>query len=358
MNTIYSATMIPMQVRTRVDVFEEIFLYFLALGTLVGIVVISYVLYNAYKYRDTGERKGDENLPSVGELPTGGKGGKKLFVSFGLSAIIVISLVIWTYGMLLYVEDGPDQGPEEAIEIDVEGWAFGWDFYYENGVETSELVIPADEPIWIEVTSRDVWHTFGISDLRVKADAIPGEVDETWFMAEETGDYTAECFELCGQGHSGMNADVRVVSQDEYDQWMDEQLTLEITLEDGNEEPVTEGFELTLEHQNNSEFEEDLSFTYTADSEEFENGTLNITDIEQGGPYDVTITPQDGQFEEVEDTISFDGPTSETFTLESPEGDDGDESDGGNGDEESDEGTTGDSETDDGNETDDGGDGE
>ncbi|RQG91367.1 cytochrome c oxidase subunit II [Natrarchaeobius halalkaliphilus] len=318
-----------MQVQTRVDVFEDIFLVFLALGTLVGVVVVAYTLYNAYKYRDSGEPSDDDDLPTLGELPTGGKGGKKLFVSFGLSAIIVISLVVWTYGMLLYVEDGPDDNPtEDAIEVDVEAWAFDWGFEYENGVETTSfdegMVIPADTPIWIEVTSTDVWHTFGISDLRVKADAIPGETEQTWFMADEPGDYLLECFELCGAGHSGMTSDVTVMAEDDFDQWLDDQLTLTIALEDDQEEPepVTDGFELLIEHQENDEFEQDLSAALGPD--DFEDGTVEITDFDQGGSYDVVITPTDGEFEEIEDTIDFTGPTDETYTLEDPDADDED----------------------------------
>ncbi|WP_394324887.1 cytochrome c oxidase subunit II [Halopiger djelfimassiliensis] len=316
----------PLQ-QTRVDVFEEIFLVFLALGTLVGVVVITYTLYNAYKYRDHGDRKADEDLPTLGELPTGGQGGKKLFLSFGLSAIIVISLVVWTYGMLLYVEDGPAESPEDGLEVEVEGWAFGWNFNYENGVETDSLgeglVVPADTPIWVETTSLDVWHSFGIPDLRVKADAIPGEYDETWFVADEPGNHTAQCYELCGPGHSGMTSDVTVLEQEQFEEWMDEQLTMTITLEDENGERVTDGFELSLDHQNNDQFDEDLSFTYTDD--EFENGSITIGDIEQGGSYNVTITPTDGQFEETEDTIDFTGPVDETYELASSGGDDTDD---------------------------------
>ncbi|RQH00435.1 cytochrome c oxidase subunit II [Natrarchaeobius oligotrophus] len=324
-----------MQVQTRVDVFESIFLVFLGLGTLVGVVVVAYTLYNAYKYRDSGDTSDDEDLPTLGELPTGGKGGKKLFVSFGLSAIIVISLVVWTYGMLLYVEDGPEDNPEDAMEIDVEAWAFDWGFTYENGVETDSfgegMVIPADTPIWIEVTSTDVWHTFGISDLRVKADAIPGEVDETWFVAEEEDEYLLECFELCGPGHSGMTSDVIVLGEDEFDQWMDDQLTLTITLEDEDEEPVTDGFELTIEHQENDEFDQDLSAELGP--EDFEDGTVELGDFEQGGPYDVVISPTDDEFEEIEDTIDFTGPTDETYTLEDPDADDDNDNDDGGDDE-------------------------
>ncbi len=312
MNTLYSALIAPMQ-RTRVDVFENIFLVFLGLGTLVGIVVVAYVLYNAYKYRDTGEPAGDdEDLPSVGELPTGGKGGKKLFLSFGISAIIVISLVIWTYGMLLYVEDPGGDDTQESLEVEVTGESFAWYFEYENGIEsTSTLRVPAEERIWLEVTSGDVWHAFGISDQRVKADAIPGEYDETWFEAEEPGQSEIECFELCGEYHTSMVGTLEVMEQDEFDQWMDEQLTMQFTMVDGNESRVTEGYEMTLEHQENDSVEDR---TYTAD--EFDNGSIEITDIEQAGQYNVTIESTDGQFETVEEQFDMTGPVDETYTLE------------------------------------------
>ncbi len=316
---------------TRVDVFEDIFLVFLALGTLVGIIVVSYTLYNAYKYRDTEDRTDDENLPALGELPTGGGSGKKLFVSFILSAIVVIALIVWTYGMLLYVEDGPDELDEDAIEVDVQGATFSWSYEYDNGLEPNQLVVPADEPVQISVTSIDVWHTFGITQERVKADAIPGETDETWFIAEEPGEYenAIECFELCGAGHSAMDDDLRVLDdQEAYEDWVDEQFTLDITLEDEDEEPVAEGIdELTVEHQ-----EED-GHDYAYDGDEFENGSITINEIDQGGDYDVEITPEDDEFEPIEETISFTGPTDETFTIEPPE----DEEDDGDEDEENDE---------------------
>ena len=226
-NTIYAELSIPLQ-QTRVDVFGEIFLVFLALGTLVGVVVVAYIMYNAYKYRDVeADETDDVDRPTLGELPVGGQGGKKLFLSFGLSAIIVVSLIIWTYGMLLYVEDGPDQlEGDDHVEIDVEAFAFGFQYDYgDDDISMSnDLIIPADEPVEVHVTSTDVWHTFGISQERVKADAIPGEEDTTWFVAEETGVFenAVECFELCGDGHSAMQHDLTVIDGDLYHAIVDE----------------------------------------------------------------------------------------------------------------------------------------
>ncbi|GAB3410274.1 hypothetical protein GCM10027435_00730 [Haloparvum alkalitolerans] len=225
--------------RAQSAVFDEIFFVFLALGTLVGTIVVSYTLYNAYKYRDDGSDPGEKfDPPVLGELPTGqgGPKAKKLFLSFGLSAIVVISLVVYAYGLLLYVEEGPATDVEEDIEITVEGYQFGWEFQYpDEGVTTQNtLRVPQDKVVQLRVTSRDVWHNFGVSELRIKSDAIPGEYSETWFSGQahleeplepgETETYTAECFELCGSGHSYMKADVIIMHEEDYQDWYDEQL--------------------------------------------------------------------------------------------------------------------------------------
>lgn len=209
---------------TRENVFSQIYDVFLILGTIVGVVVMGYMLYKAYKYRAGAVKDdGDVDRPTVGELPSGGGGGRKLFLSFALSTIVVVSLIVWTYGTLLYVEsDDPVEG--DALEIEVEGYQFGWRFTYPNGLTTNgELRVPADREIRLEVTSADVFHNFGIPDLRVKTDAIPGQTTETWFVAEEPGTYAAKCYELCGAGHSYMNADVIVMEPSAYEEWYAEQ---------------------------------------------------------------------------------------------------------------------------------------
>lgn len=206
---------------TRANVFQEIFTVFLVLGTIVGIVVVGYMLQKAYKYRAAASPSEDEiSRPTLGEIPEGGGGGRKLFVSFTLSAVIVISLITWTYFTLLYVEDPGPSEFENEIDVEVIGHQFYWEFVYENGVSTTEtLRVPENTRVNIEVTSADVFHNFGVPELRAKADAIPGETTTTWFMANEPGTYAAHCYELCGGGHSYMNAEVVVMEQDEFESW-------------------------------------------------------------------------------------------------------------------------------------------
>jgi cytochrome c oxidase subunit 2 len=206
---------------TRAYVFREIYVVFLVLGTLVGVVVVGYMLHKAYRYRaGSGRGKDERDRPRVGEIPSGGGGGRKLFVSFALSAVIVVSLITWTYFTLLYVEQPEPTASGDPVEITVVGHQFYWEFVYPNGHSTTgTLRVPADRRIQLTVTSGDVFHNFGAPDLRVKADAIPGQQTETWFQADDTGEYPVHCYELCGPAHSYMDGTVRVMAPADYREW-------------------------------------------------------------------------------------------------------------------------------------------
>src|SRR5690606_37808807 len=72
-------------------------------------------------------------------------------------------------------------------------------------------------------TSADVMHAWMVPDFGVKQDAIPGFLRDTWFRATKTGTYRGQCAELCGKDHAFMPIVVRVVTQDEYENWAAEQ---------------------------------------------------------------------------------------------------------------------------------------
>jgi len=237
-------------------VFTEIYWVFTILGTLVGAVVIGYMLYSAYKYRDEGDEADTDDRPRVGELPSGGGKGRKLFLSFALSAIIVLTLIVGTYGSLLFVEgavgavdETPDICPEPShsgdgsqaagnatgpLNVTVVGFRFGWTFAYPGGndtvrgegrtcenVTTSDVLrVPTDRKVRLIVTSRDVHHNIGITELRAKTDAIPGQITTAWFEATEPGNtYRAKCYELCGAQHSYMAANTTTMTPGEFRSW-------------------------------------------------------------------------------------------------------------------------------------------
>lgn len=247
---------------SQVSVFNDLYLVFLAIGTLVGIVVIAYIVYNAHKYRteegdveggydvdmEAVEENGDDydkvTRPELGLLPSeaDAKSGKKLFLSFGISAAIVIALVIFAYWNLLLVE-GVDNGIEDDIQGAIEGSAaesddlvvevqanqFAFDYTYPSGANfDSQLVVPEDRVVLLAVTScrpgscdGNVMHNWGSPELRAKADAMPGQYSTTWFSAPETGTYSVICYELCGAGHTDMRneEEVYAVSDEAFRNW-------------------------------------------------------------------------------------------------------------------------------------------
>lgn len=82
------------------------------------------------------------------------------------------------------------------------------------------MVVPVDRTVRLIVTASDVIHSWAMPSFGIKIDAIPGRLNEGWFRATETGTYYGQCSELCGQGHAYMPIEVRVVSQEDYDAWL------------------------------------------------------------------------------------------------------------------------------------------
>ena len=84
----------------------------------------------------------------------------------------------------------------------------------------TQIVVPVNKVVKLLFTSNDVLHAWTIPAFAVKKDAVPGRLNETWFKAEKTGTYYGQCSELCGPKHAFMPINVKVVSQDEFDNWL------------------------------------------------------------------------------------------------------------------------------------------
>ena len=82
------------------------------------------------------------------------------------------------------------------------------------------LVVPVGKKVRIITTANDVIHAWMVPAFGVKQDAIPGFVRDTWFRAEQTGDFYGQCAELCGKEHAYMPIHVKVLPQHEYTAWV------------------------------------------------------------------------------------------------------------------------------------------
>jgi|TARA_B110000211_G_scaffold163339_1_gene184490 cytochrome c oxidase subunit 2 len=85
----------------------------------------------------------------------------------------------------------------------------------------NEIYVPVNKVVKVMITANDVLHAWALPSFGVKRDAIPGRINETWFKADKTGTYYGQCSELCGIKHAFMPITVNVVTEEEYNQWLD-----------------------------------------------------------------------------------------------------------------------------------------
>jgi len=84
----------------------------------------------------------------------------------------------------------------------------------------NNIVVPVNKVVRVVVTASDVIHAFAMPAFGVKIDAIPGRLNETWFKATKTGTFYGQCSELCGVRHAFMPLAIKVVSEEEFKQWV------------------------------------------------------------------------------------------------------------------------------------------
>ena len=80
----------------------------------------------------------------------------------------------------------------------------------------NQLNLPVDRAVLVHLSSKDVIHSFGLIEMRVKQDAVPGLDIPVWFIPNRIGEYEIACSQLCGLGHFRMRGFINVKSDAEY----------------------------------------------------------------------------------------------------------------------------------------------
>ncbi|MFQ5926465.1 MAG: cytochrome c oxidase subunit II [Terriglobia bacterium] len=96
----------------------------------------------------------------------------------------------------------------------------------QDDIVTPIMAVPVNRPVEVILRSKDVTHSFFVPELRFKQDTVPGMVIRLHFTATQVGKYEVACAELCGLGHHRMRTDLRVLSEDEFRDWLREQKAL------------------------------------------------------------------------------------------------------------------------------------
>ncbi len=195
------------------DSYLFVSIFVLAIFVLVEGLLIAFVI----RYRRRRRARFEDGAPI--------HGASKLELMWTAFPVVVLFLIgAFVFVELPGIKDVPSAGASGQLEIRVTGRQYYWQYEYPNGVIAIDTMrAPAGVPVRLEVTAPDddVIHSWWIPALGGKIDAIPGTVNETWFEAAEPGVYTGQCAELCGLEHASMLASVEVLSEDEFDAWLE-----------------------------------------------------------------------------------------------------------------------------------------
>jgi cytochrome c oxidase subunit II len=186
-----------------------------------------------------------------------------------IAVAVVEAIFLFAFSIPLWAARVDRLPPEnEALVVDVTGEQFAWNIHYagpdgkfgrtdislidvqanplgldrndaaakDDVTMLNQLYLPVNRPIIVRLRSKDVIHSFGVPEFRVKQDAVPGLTIPIWFtpnvttseMRARTGNaefqYEIACAQLCGLGHARMRGFVTVMPQDEFQKWLDEKI--------------------------------------------------------------------------------------------------------------------------------------
>jgi cytochrome c oxidase subunit II len=120
--------------------------------------------------------------------------------------------------------------PANAMVVEVEAAQWFWSFRYpEEGITSDKLYAPVDRPVKLELHAADneVVHSLYLPAFRIKEDCVPGTDTYLWFQSETVGTFNIFCAEYCGRDHSSMISELIVLSEADYEAWIEEQLALQ-----------------------------------------------------------------------------------------------------------------------------------
>ena len=173
-----------------------------------------------------------------------------------VEAVLLLGFALPLWGKRVNPDEWPDKG--EALRVHAIGEQFAWSFHYpgpdgvfgrqeaglisasnaigldandpaskDDIVTKNELYLVNRKPTVIEITSKDVIHSFSLKHMRMCQDAIPGTKIPMWFRPIREGEYEIVCAQLCGAGHYSMKAMLYCVDQKKFDEWFAEQNKLQ-----------------------------------------------------------------------------------------------------------------------------------
>jgi cytochrome c oxidase subunit 2 len=148
-----------------------------------------------------------------------------------IPTIMVVGFSVLSWQKLDFINN--TRGGDVGMVIHAEGVQWSWNISYPTEdrfrlrdgsflTDAQELHIPVGMKVRIELSAKDVIHSFWVPSVGGKKDAVPGRATELWIQADKPGTYKGQCFEFCGDGHADMLITLVAHPVNEYAAWIDE----------------------------------------------------------------------------------------------------------------------------------------
>lgn len=208
--------LLPVQASDQAIWIDGLFNLHFTLIVFLFALIVGLMIYSIVVFR----RKAGDTTDAVHI-----EGSNALEVTWTIIPLAVVLYIAFVGSQVLGQTLAADPRP---LEVNVIGSQWSWRFEYPDlGINSTELILPADKQTLLHLSSTDVIHSFWVPEFRVKQDALPGGpefVRELRITPNRVGDYKVRCAELCGRLHYDMMSAVSVVSQADFDAWVEAQI--------------------------------------------------------------------------------------------------------------------------------------
>ena len=175
-------------------------------------LIMVLMLYSAFVFT---RREGDDSDgPHV-------HGNTKLEIGWTVIPLFVVLGFGFWGAVALNDITSPKEG-EMTVNVIGKQWIWSFSYPEQENIGSGELVLPVNRTTVLKMNAEDVIHSFWVPEFRVKQDLVPGRETTLRITPTEVGSYKLRCAEICGLSHTQMEADVRVLSMEEFQAWVDE----------------------------------------------------------------------------------------------------------------------------------------
>lgn len=186
------------------------------IAVFVFFLVEGLILYAVIKFRAR---------PGQTDEPKQVHGNKRLELTWTIiPALLLAGIAFPTVATIFDITAKPGA---DKLAVKVVGHQWWWEYRYQNVkpavVTANELVIPLNKPVYLELESADVIHSFWVPKLSGKQDVVPGRTNTLEFVATKPGEYFGQCAEFCAISHANMRLRVKALPPAEFDAWLKSQ---------------------------------------------------------------------------------------------------------------------------------------